>query len=41
LQQMMGHADLKTTLQDVRLSMADVAEEFHRAVSKIAARYRR
>jgi integrase len=41
LQQMMGHADLKTTLQYVRLSMADVAEEFHRAVSKIAARYRR
>jgi site-specific recombinase XerD len=41
LQQMMGHADLKTTLQYVRLSMADVADEFHRAVTKIAGRYRR
>lgn len=41
LQQMMGHADLKTTLQYVRLSMADVAEEFRRAISKIADRYRR
>lgn len=41
LQQMMGHADLKTTLQYVRLSMADVAEEFRRAVTKIADRYRR
>jgi site-specific recombinase XerD len=41
LQQMMGHADLKTTMQYVRLSMADVADEFRRAVTKIAARYRR
>jgi integrase len=41
LQQMMGHADLKTTLQYVRLSMADVAEEFRRALAKLAARYRR
>lgn len=41
LQQMMGHADLKTTLLYVRLSMADVAEEFHRAASKIARRYQR
>ncbi len=41
LQQMMGHADLKTTLQYVRLSMADVADEFRRAVTKIADRYRR
>jgi site-specific recombinase XerD len=40
LQQMMGHADLKTTLQYVRLSMADVAEEFRRALAKIAVRYR-
>jgi integrase/recombinase XerD len=40
LQQMMGHTDLKTTLQYVRLSMADVADEFQRAVKKIAARYR-
>ncbi|MBK7580086.1 MAG: tyrosine-type recombinase/integrase [Myxococcales bacterium] len=41
LQQMMGHADLKTTLQYVRLSMADVADEFRRALKKIAGRYRR
>lgn len=41
LQQMMGHADMKTTLQYVRLSMVDVADEFNRALVKIAARYRR
>jgi integrase/recombinase XerD len=40
LQQMMGHADLKTTLLYVRLSMADVADEFQRALKKIASRYR-
>lgn len=40
LQQMMGHADLKTTLLYVRLSMADVADEFRRALKKIAGRYR-
>jgi integrase/recombinase XerD len=40
LQQMMGHADMKTTLQYVRLSMVDVADEFNRALVKIAARYR-
>lgn len=40
LQQMMGHADLKTTLQYVRLSMADVADEFRRALKNIASRYR-
>jgi len=37
----MGHADLKTTLLYVRLSMADVAEEFRRALTKLAGRYRR
>lgn len=41
LQQMMGHADLMTTMQYVRLSMADVADEFHRALTKLAGRYRR
>jgi site-specific recombinase XerD len=41
LQLMMGHADLKTTMQYVRLSMADVADEFQRALSKVATRYRR
>lgn len=40
LQRMMGHADLKTTLQYVRLSMADIADEFRRALKKISARYR-
>jgi len=41
LQQMMGHADMKTTMQYVRLSMADVADEFRRAVTKVVDRYRR
>lgn len=41
LQQMMGHADLKTTMLYVRLSMADVAEEFRRAISKLDRRYKR
>ncbi len=41
LQQMMGHADLMTTMQYVRLSMADVADEFRRALTKLAGRYRR
>jgi site-specific recombinase XerD len=40
LQQLMGHADLKTTLQYVRLSMADVADEFRLALAKLAKRYR-
>lgn len=41
LQQMMGHADLKTTLLYIRLSMVDVAEEFRRASSKLDGRYKR
>jgi integrase/recombinase XerD len=41
LQQMMGHADLKTTMLYIRLSMADVAEEFRRASSKLDGRYKR
>ncbi len=41
LQQMMGHADLKTTMLYIRLSMADVAEEFRRAISKLDGRYKR
>jgi integrase/recombinase XerD len=40
LQLMMGHADLKTTMQYVRLSMADVADEFRLALTKLTARYR-
>jgi site-specific recombinase XerD len=41
LQQMMGHADLKTTMLYVRLSMTDVAEEFRRAISELDGRYKR
>jgi site-specific recombinase XerD len=39
LQRMMGHADGKTTLQYIRVSMADVALEYTRALKAIAARY--
>lgn len=39
LQRMMGHAFPETTLQYVNLSLADVATEFHRAVSTLQARY--
>jgi site-specific recombinase XerD len=41
LQRLMGHADGMTTLQYIHLSMADVAEEYARAVAAIAPRYRR
>jgi len=41
LQQMMGHADLKTTMLYVHLSMADVAEEFRRAIKELDGRYKR
>lgn len=40
LQKMMGHADAVTTLQYINLSMADVAEEFKRAMRTIEDRYR-
>lgn len=39
LQKMMGHAFPETTLQYVNVSMADVAAEFHRAVTALEARY--
>jgi integrase/recombinase XerC len=39
LQRMMGHADGKTTLQYIRLSMADVALEYERAMKAITSRY--
>ena len=39
LQRMMGHADGSTTLQYIHLSMADIADEYRRAVSKIQRRY--
>lgn len=41
LQRMMGHADLKTTLQYIELSLIDVADEYRRAISTIEGRYRR
>jgi integrase/recombinase XerC len=39
LQRMMGHADAKTTLQYIHLSMADIADEYHRAIKVITQRY--
>jgi integrase/recombinase XerC len=39
LQRMMGHADGKTTLQYIQVSMADIALEYARAVMVIAKRY--
>jgi site-specific recombinase XerD len=41
LQRMMGHADMKTTLQYIELSLVDVADEYRRAISSIEARYKR
>lgn len=41
LQRMMGHADMKTTLQYIELSLVDVADEYRRAISTIESRYRR
>jgi integrase len=39
LQRMMGHAHGRTTLQYIHLSMADIAEEYRRAVAEIQKRY--
>lgn len=39
LQRMMGHADGKTTLQYIRVSMSDIALEYARAMTAIARRY--
>jgi site-specific recombinase XerD len=41
LQRLMGHADPKTTLQYIQLSLADVAEEYERALAKLDKRYAR
>jgi site-specific recombinase XerD len=41
LQRLMGHADAKTTLQYIRLSMADVSAEYFRAIEKVEKRYGR
>jgi integrase len=40
LQRMMGHADATTTLRYIRLSMADIADEYQRAVEELQRRYR-
>ena len=39
LQRLMGHADAKTTLQYIHLSMADIAAEYDRAIRTIATKY--
>jgi len=39
LQRMMGHADGTTTLGYIRLSMADIADEYRRAVEELQRRY--
>jgi site-specific recombinase XerD len=39
LQRMMGHADAKTTLQYIHLSMADIAAEYQCAIDVITKRY--
>jgi site-specific recombinase XerD len=41
LQKMMGHASSTTTLQYVNLSLADIADEYRRAMSEIQRRYAR
>jgi hypothetical protein len=38
---MMGHADLKTTLQYIELSLVDVADEYSRALRILEGRYKR
>jgi integrase/recombinase XerD len=39
LQRMMGHADGITTLQYIHLSMADIADEYQRAIEELERRY--
>lgn len=39
LQQMMGHSSAKMTLQYINLSMADIANEYKRAIKQIEKRY--
>ena len=41
LQRLMGHADAKTTLQYIRLSMTDIAAEYQRALEQLEQRYGR
>lgn len=39
LQKMLGHADAQMTLRYIQLSMADVAQEYERAIQQIQSRY--
>lgn len=39
LQKMMGHADAKTTLQYIQLSMSDIADEYRQALVALDKRY--
>lgn len=39
LQRLMGHADSTTTLRYIQLSMADIADEYRRAVGQLQRRY--
>jgi integrase len=41
LQRMMGHADMKTTMQYIELSLVDVANEYERAIATLERRYKR
>jgi integrase len=41
LKELMGHADDKTTLGYINLSMADIADEYKRAIEEIQKRYER
>ncbi|MGE0175084.1 MAG: tyrosine-type recombinase/integrase [Oligoflexales bacterium] len=39
IQRMMGHADAATTLQYIELSMADIADDYYKAMEKLKKRY--
>lgn len=41
LQRLMGHADAKTTLQYIQLSMTDIAAEYQRVIQQLEDRYGR
>jgi site-specific recombinase XerD len=41
LKELMGHAEHETTLRYINLSMADIADEYHRALAEIQKRYPR
>lgn len=41
LKELMGHADHETTLRYINLSMADIADEYSRALAQIQKRYER